>query len=65
MTDQTKPRVRRSAEQLAEDHFNSKLDSMTLEEKVSLVKKLKTQIESEVTERKLAAEKAAKAVEGI
>lgn len=64
MPDKVK-RERRSAEQLAQDHFDAKLNSMTFEEKIELVKILKTQITTEAVSRKVAAEEAHKLTEGL
>lgn len=60
-----KKRERRTSEQLAEDHFNAKLKSMTLEEKVALVKSLKEEINTEVAARKAAAESANSLTSGL
>lgn len=56
MTD--KKRERRSAEQLAQDHFDAKLKSMSLAEKVTLVANLKEQIKGELDAKKAAYESA-------
>lgn len=65
MTDATKTRTRRSAEQLAQDHFDAAITKMTLSEKVDLVKRLKGEIENEVADKKSAAESANLLTQGL
>lgn len=62
---ETKTRTRRTAEELAEYHLKQALTNMTLEEKVRLARDLKENIETEVANRKAAAEAASKLAEGL